>query len=164
MILFLKNLLFTLVMPGTMAGWLPLWIASRAGRAIPGTWSGTHALALIPITLGAAIYFWCLWHFAVDGRATPAPIDAPKALVVRGPYRCVRNPMYLGVSLVILGWAIWFQLTDLLWYLAIWLLFVNLFVLFYEEPTLRRLFGEEYERYCRAVRRWVPGPPYQRAS
>lgn len=158
MMLFLKNMLFTIVLPGTMGGWLPVYFATRFQEPIYVA-GARHPAAAVPFAIGAAIYFWCLWNFAVKGRGTPAPIDAPKVLVVEGPYRYVRNPMYVGVALVIGGWAVWFWSDDVLWFLGVWLLFVQLFVLFYEEPTLKRLFGDSYERYCTAVRRWVPGRP-----
>jgi protein-S-isoprenylcysteine O-methyltransferase Ste14 len=157
-ILFLKNLVFTLVLPGTMAVYLPLWI--NGGRP-PAPWGLERVLAVPLFACGAALYFWCLWHFAVEGRATPAPIDAPKILVVNGPYRYVRNPMYLGVVLVMIGWALWFRNADIAWYVAIWLVFVNTFVMLYEEPTLTRLFGEQYDHYRANVGRWLPGKRYR---
>ena len=158
----LKNLIFTLVMPGSVAVWIPLWIMSgdRARSGATAVSVARGALAWIPFAIGAAIYLWCLWDFATFGRGTPAPIDAPKRLVVRGLYRYVRNPMYLGVLTVIVGWCVrsgWW-----LWsYLATVAVGFNVFVLLYEEPTLRRLFGAEYERYCAAVGRWIPGRPYR---
>ena len=99
MSLLLKNLAFTLVLPGTIGVYLPLWIAS--GPASPAGVAGAAALALL--ALGAAIYAWCVWDFATFGRGTPAPIDAPKRVVVRGLYRFTRNPMYVGLALVLLG-------------------------------------------------------------
>jgi protein-S-isoprenylcysteine O-methyltransferase Ste14 len=102
--LFLKNLLFTVLVPGTVAVFLPYWMVARSGQAL--TVDPVRLLLAGPLMLlGATIYFWCLWDFAVTGRGTPAPIDPPKHLVVRGLYRYVRNPMYVGVLLVIAGWA-----------------------------------------------------------
>ncbi len=109
---------------------------------------------------GAAIYFWCLWDFAVTGRGTPAPIDAPKKLVVKGLYRYVRNPMYTGVLSLILGWATMYNSYELLKYaILMWVIFYMV-VLIYEEPMLKRQFGESYERYRKSVRRWLPGRRY----
>ncbi len=159
MILFLKNLVFTLLMPGSVGVWIPLWIAGGAA-ALARPWDATQYLALLPLLAGAAIYFWCLWHFAVYGRATPAPIDAPRVLVVRGLYRHVRNPMYVGVLTVIVGWCIVFGLRALWTYAAAVAVGFHVFVLIVEEPTLRRQFGAEYVRYCAHVRRWIPGPRY----
>jgi protein-S-isoprenylcysteine O-methyltransferase Ste14 len=162
--LFLKNLAFTLVMPGSVAVWVPLWIAARAGRSPADAWTGAHRLAALPLALGAAIYFWCLWDFATFGRGTPAPIDAPKRLVARGLYRVVRNPMYLGVLTVIAGWWALFGLPLLWQYGAAVAAGFQVFVLVVEEPSLRRQFGGDYARYCDAVRRWLPGTPWRGES
>jgi protein-S-isoprenylcysteine O-methyltransferase Ste14 len=108
------------------------------------------------LVLGAAIYAWCVWDFATFGRGTPAPIDAPKRLVVRGLYRHTRNPMYVGVLSVTLGWAVFFQsLAIVLYAVALWIGF-HVFVVLYEEPHLLSVFGKEYQDYCSDVGRWVP--------
>jgi len=153
--LFLKNLLFTVIVPGTVAVYVPLSIA--AGReGLPSRWGVVQSAALLPLASGAAVYFWGLWDFATFGRGTPAPIDAPRRLVVRGLYRHVRNPMYVGVLLVITGWALLFQSLRVLGYGVVVALFFHLFVVAVEEPSLRGRFGDSYERYCREVGRWVP--------
>jgi protein-S-isoprenylcysteine O-methyltransferase Ste14 len=113
-------------------------------------------LSSLLITLGATIYLWTVWDFANFGRGTPLPIDAPKTLVVRGLYQYVRNPMYIGVILVILGWAGIFAHGWLVLYALSVGILVHLFVVAYEEPRLKELFGEEYETYRAAVGRWVP--------
>ena len=157
MILFLKNLLFTVLIPGTVGVYLPLRLAGLGQR--PPAWAWFLAAPLL--LAGAFVYFWCLWNFAVTGRGTPAPIDPPKKLIVRGPHRYVRNPMYLGVLSVVFGWAVLFRSTEILVYgIGVALLF-HLVVIVIEEPSLRRLFGAEYEEYCRSVRRWVPTVPSQ---
>ena len=156
MILFLKNLLFTVLIPGTVGVYIPLWLV---GRRLPGAPAWTWLLAAPLLLAGAFLYFWCLWNFAVMGRGTPAPIDPPKKLIVRGPHRYVRNPMYLGVLSVVFGWAVLFRSKEILVYgIGVALLF-HLAVLIVEEPSLRRLFGAEYEEYCRSVRRWIPTLP-----
>lgn len=147
-----KNLLFTLVVPGSVAGLLP-WAMAR-GKT-PASGAGL-VLAVFLFALGAALYAWCLWDFAAFGRGTPAPIAAPRRLVVRGLYRLVRNPMYLGVLTVLAGWALLYRSLALALYgLGVAALF-NLFVFGYEEPHLRRLFGADYEAYCRRTGRWLP--------
>jgi len=154
MVLLLKNLLFTVLVPGTVAVYLPLSIAG--GEPVPAGPGRLLAAALF--LLGAAVYGWCVWDFAAFGRGTPAPIDAPRRLVVRGLYRYTRNPIYLGVLTAILGWVVLYRTRELAVYgLAVALAF-HLIVLLYEEPQLRRLFGDEYEAYCARVRRWLPGP------
>lgn len=151
----LKNLLFTLVVPGTVAFYVP-WRLSL-GRAVA---SGPElALAVVVLAAGTATYGWCVWDFATFGRGTPAPIDAPNRLVVRGLYRFTRNPMYLGVLTVLVGWAVLYRSAALVFYaLAIATLF-HLFVVFYEEPHLHRRFGADYGRYRAGVPRWLPRVP-----
>lgn len=151
-ILVLKNLLFTLVMPGTAAVYLPLlltrgkWPAAGVGAVL--------ACALIGI--GASIYLRCVWDFLSFGRGTPAPIDAPKKLVIRGLYRYVRNPMYIGVLTVILGWSILFRSWDVLLYGLVVSTSFHLFITRYEEPHLHDVFGVDYDAYRARVRRWLP--------
>jgi protein-S-isoprenylcysteine O-methyltransferase Ste14 len=157
--LLLKNLLFTVLVPGTVGGWLPWWLGSRTRPDIATTWRWHHGLALPLFLIGVAIYAWCLWDFMSAGRGTPAPIDPPRRLVVRGLYRYVRNPMYVGVLSAIAGWAAWFAARDVIIYGAFVGVGFDLFVRFVEEPGLRARFGEDYTRYCAAVRRWIPGKP-----
>jgi protein-S-isoprenylcysteine O-methyltransferase Ste14 len=155
MILFLKNLLFTVLIPGTVGVYIPLRLAGDWRAASARDW-----LLAVPLLLGGAfLYFWCLWNFAVTGRGTPAPIDPPKKLIVRGPHKYVRNPMYLGVLSVVFGWVVLFRSPEILSYAAVVALMFHLVVLVIEEPSLRRLFGAEYEEYCRSVRRWIPTKP-----
>jgi protein-S-isoprenylcysteine O-methyltransferase Ste14 len=113
-------------------------------------------LALAPCGLGAAILLKCAWDFAVVGLGTPAPIDPPKSLVVSGLYRFVRNPMYVGVALVLFSEALLFSSPRLLDYALLVGTGFFLFVIAYEEPTLRKKFGASYQTYCRAVPRWIP--------
>lgn len=156
MILFLKNLAFTILLPGTLAVYIPCRLLS-SGFILPADWALRHYAGLLPLLAGASIYAWCIWDFATIGRGTPAPIDAPKVLVVHGLYRHVRNPMYLGVLLVITGWAVFFgSATILIYAAAVWLGF-HTFVILVEEPSLRRRFAGSYENYCHNVRRWLPG-------
>jgi len=155
MVLFLKNLLFTVLVPGTFAVLVPYRIGARGFQGVGFDWVRV-VLAAPLLVLGAAIYFWCLRDFAVRGRGTPAPIDPPKHLVVRGLYRYVRNPIYVGVLIVIAGWAVLFRSGSVLGYGAVVAVAFHLFVVLVEEPLLRRRFGEEYSAYCRAVPRWMP--------
>ena len=158
--LLLKNLLFTLVAPGMVAGWLP-WTLVRGespagGVALPA--------ALVLFALGGSIYSWCVWDFATFGRGTPAPIDAPKRLVVRGLYQLTRNPMYVGVLTVVLAWAVLFQATNVVAYAAVVALCFHSFIRLYEEPHLQREFGDEYAAYRAEVGRWVSRPSRKAAS
>lgn len=102
------------------------------------------------------ILVWCFWDFLSKGSGTPAPIDPPKQLVIEGLYRFVRNPMYVGVLLVILGHFLWFGYWYILAYAAVVYTAFSTFVIFYEEPHLRKTFGPAYEEYCNQVPRWIP--------
>ena len=153
MVPLLKTLLFTIVVPGFVAVGVPYLMLG--GFSVPE--GGPLAwLGGVCIVTGASIYFCCAWEFAVRGLGTPAPIAPTKFLVVSGLHRYVRNPMYLGVALVILGEGAHFRAPHLVGYAAIMLLIAHVFVIFYEEPTLGRQFGESYEQYRRAVPRWIP--------
>lgn len=153
MILLLKNLLFTILVPGTVAVAVPLLLLRPGGAAPAAPWRLAAGLAL---AAGAAVYGRCVWDFARFGRGTPAPVDAPRRLVIRGLYRHVRNPMYLGVLLVIAGWSLAFASPRIAAYGACVALAFHLFTTLYEEPTLRRAFGADYEDYVRRVGRWLP--------
>jgi protein-S-isoprenylcysteine O-methyltransferase Ste14 len=108
--------------------------------------------------IGAALAVWCIGTFIVIGRGTPAVFDPPRRLVSAGPYSVVRNPMYIGAALALAGAALFYGSWPLLWYCFGFALITHLFVVFYEEPTLRRTFGDAYDRYCRRVHRWWPKP------
>jgi protein-S-isoprenylcysteine O-methyltransferase Ste14 len=107
-------------------------------------------------TLGGALALWCISTFIFVGHGTPAPFDPPRRLVTRGPYRFVRNPMYLGASGVVAGAALYYHSLSLLAYGCGLLITTHLFVVFYEEPTLTREFGEDYKAYRRSIGRWLP--------
>ena len=150
----LKTLVFTIVVPGTVGVYIPYRLRGPGPHPI----SGVGVLGLAPIAAGLAMYLWCAWDFAVFGSGTPLSLDAPKQLVARGLYRFVRNPMYVGVLLAILGQALWFGSAATLRYALAVVLFFHSFVVFYEEPTLRRKFGEPYAQYSLEIPRWLPKP------
>ncbi len=155
----LRSLFFTIVIPGTVVVLIPYLIVSREGARLPDPWTPVQAVSLVVMGVGATILVRCIWDFAARGRGTLAPIDPPKQLVVQGLFRYVRNPMYLGVLIVLLGETAFFESIALLRYTGIWFAVVHLVVVLYEEPSLRRRFGEAYERYCRSVYRWLPTRP-----
>ncbi len=155
MSLFVRNALFTIVVPGSAAVLVPRWILTRGGATTePRMWP-----AVAVIAAGAILYLACVRVFAVVGRGTPLPWDAPRRFVAIGPYRWVRNPIYLAALLVVLGEAGLFLSVPLLLYAAALAVCFHLFVVAYEEPTLRRRFGQTYADYLRAVRRWIPRGP-----
>ena len=108
------------------------------------------------VLAGGTLAFWCVLTFVLVGRGTPAPFDPPRRLVVSGPYRFVRNPMYIGADLALAGAALFYRSLPLLGYAVLFGLATCLFVIWYEEPTLKRLFGAEYDEYRRRVNRWWP--------
>jgi protein-S-isoprenylcysteine O-methyltransferase Ste14 len=152
----LKTLIFTVIVPSTEAILIPYLLLSSGFEIFSRGLGIVRFLGLLPIVIGALIYFWCAWDFTFSGSGTPAPIDPPKELVVRGLYRFVRNPMYIGVSLPVFGEALLFESATLLVYAAAVLLVFHLFVVGYEEPHLRRKFGDSYKGYCDTVPRWLP--------
>ena len=158
--LFLETIVFTIVVPGTVTVLIPSRILGDETRILFQPWTATSFTALLPLSLGAAIYFRCLWEFAARGRGIPLPIDHPRQLVVTGLYRYVRNPMYVGVLILLIGEVILFRSMNLLIYTACWFAFVHLNVILWEERLLRHKFGDSYARYRAAVRRWIPGKRY----
>lgn len=134
---------------------LPRWLDLQLDFAGVARW---RWIAALPAALGFAAAFRCIWDFGWTGHGTPAPMAPPQRLVAVGLYRYVRNPMYVGFAM---GWlGLWVLLGHANLEAMAWATLaaaaVGMFVRFYEEPTLRRKFGREYEVYCRNVRRWVP--------
>ena len=160
-LLVLESLLFTVLVPGSVTFWLPAYVVAPGEFRWPAPSGPVVVAGAVLAALGLAIYLWCLWNFAVTGRGIPAPIDHPKRLVVRGLYRYVRNPMYLGVLLILLGEDLAFRSWRLLAYTAAWFAIWHITILVYEEPNLERKFGDSYRRYRAAVNRWIPGSRYQ---
>jgi len=144
---------------GLVLVFLPARMLSWTGTTQPARFGAPQLAGIVVAAAGAAIAIGCILAFALVGRGTPAPFDPPTRLVVRGPYRYVRNPMYLGAGLALAGAASFYEAGALWVYAGAFLLLMHALVVFYEEPTLRQSFGEEYETYCRQVRRWWPRAP-----
>jgi protein-S-isoprenylcysteine O-methyltransferase Ste14 len=153
--LVIRNLVFTIVVPGLGGAWIPWQIVTRPGHAAtPVAWE-----AIPLIAAGTALYLWCVWNFAAVGHGTPGLWDAPRRVVAAGAYRWVRNPIYIAALVIVAGEAWLFWSLPLLEYAAAMAIFFHLFVVSYEEPRLRRRFGTAYLDYSRAVARWIPRPP-----
>lgn len=153
--LVLRTITWSLAFAGTFIVWIP-WAWYGAWRAPIAVSSVRAVVGLLAIAAGAALVIACIANFARHGGGTPAPMDAPRELVVQGPYRYVRNPMYLGAALAMLGEWLRVPSSPFATYIALWFAAVAVLVITYEEPTLRAKFGESYERYTQEVPRWIP--------
>jgi protein-S-isoprenylcysteine O-methyltransferase Ste14 len=132
------------------------YLLLRRSQLVSLVTGGFGWIGLLPMALGALVYIRCAWDFTFTGKGTPAPWDPPQMFVSRSLYRIVRNPMYVGFALILLGEAMVFHSFTLLVYaVLVWTGF-HLRVVYYEEPTLRKKFGVAYEDYCWAVPRWIP--------
>lgn len=153
--LFFRNLLFTILQPGLVAGYVPYLILGRLKRNSAFSEFGiTQGIGLALFVLGFIIMIHCITFFAIKGRGTLSPADPTKKLVVSGLYKFSRNPMYVGVMSMLIGEAIFFNSFDLWIYSALIFVAFNLFISFVEEPRLKRDFGEEYLSYRQKVRKW----------
>lgn len=148
--LFARALFAFLVLPGVVAFLLPLSIAHGDGG-----WPPFSALGAIPLSIGVAFLLWCVRDFYVVGKGTLAPWSPPVSLVTTGLYRISRNPMYVAVTLILLGWAIGFQSRGLAVYAVTVAIFFHLRVVLFEEPWLGRTHGQAFTDYQRRVRRWL---------
>jgi protein-S-isoprenylcysteine O-methyltransferase Ste14 len=142
---------------------VPGRILERSGVVRPAELGAIEVAGLVVGAAGGALALWCILTFAFVGKGTPAPFDPPRQLVVRGPYRFVRNPMYLGAALAVCGAALFYRSIPLLAYAGLFLLATHLFVVGYEEPTLARTFGADYEAYRARVGRWLIRTPTRSA-
>jgi len=143
---------------GFVLVYLPGRFLSWSGIVAPATTRAPQAAGMLTVTIGTAIALWCVFTFVFIGKGTPAPFDPPRKLVIRGPYRFVRNPMYMGAGMTLAGAALHYQSLSIFIYACLFFLITHLFVVLYEEPTLRRTFGDEYEAYFGRVSRWLPRP------
>ncbi len=156
MFVLVRALVYATTFVGVVMVFLPRLTLPGASLAAPETVGRVQIAGAAVTGAGAALVLWCLLSFVFLGEGTPAPFDPPRRLVVRGPYRFVRNPMYVGAGLALAGAALYYRSLGLLVYDAVFLLVLHLVVVVYEEPTLRRLFGEDYAGYCETAGRWVP--------
>jgi protein-S-isoprenylcysteine O-methyltransferase Ste14 len=147
--MFLRAVVAFVAMPGLVAYAIPLLIRPRSGPT-PFVWIG-----LLPLATGTLLLLSCVRDFYVAGKGTLAPWAPPSRLVVVGLYRFSRNPMYIAVSLVLLGWAVGFWSVRLSIYASVVVLLFHLRVVLGEEPWLARRHGDEWERYRARVPRWL---------
>ena len=148
-----KTVLYLIFEAGLFALYIPLAFL-RTGSRIE---IGVLSFLAIPLWLiGSLTVLWCFLAFTFKGRGTPQPADPPKELVTTGPYRYVRNPIYVGAAFIFLGHFLRFGYWALLIYPALAFIGAHLFVVLYEEPNLKRRFGASYEEYLNSVPRWIP--------
>ena len=138
---------------------IPSQLLARSGISRPPPVGVAETFGAAIAVAGAVVALWCILTFVVVGRGTPAPFDPPRSLVVRGPYRYVRNPMYVGAGLVLAGAAAVYHSLSLLGYLALLVVLTQGLVVWYEEPALTRSFGTDYASYRERVNRWLPRWP-----
>jgi protein-S-isoprenylcysteine O-methyltransferase Ste14 len=153
--LLIRNLVFTILQPGIVAGLIPYLVVRDQFRQKLSFQQPQLIVSLLVFMIGFAAMIYCIYQIAVDGRGTLSPFDRTQKLVIKGLYRFSRNPMYVGVIGMLIGESIFFQ-GYLLWIytLLVFILF-NGFIFFIEEPRLKKDFGEDYLNYCRKVRRWI---------
>jgi protein-S-isoprenylcysteine O-methyltransferase Ste14 len=151
-----RALVYSALFIGLLLVALPARVLFWSGITPPAVVGPVEAIGIVVAVLGGALAVWCILTFVFVGRGTPAPMDPPRRLVVAGPYRWVRNPMYLGAGVALSGAALFYRSTEVLAYALLFLVVMHLFAVLYEEPTLEGLFGDEYRAYRRTVGRWLP--------
>lgn len=154
--LFVRNLIFTILQPGIVAGLIPYLILRNQWTVVNvHEFKFIHYSGIILFLMGLVIMFHCIINFAVKGRGTLSPADPTRRLVIAGLYRFSRNPMYVGVMLILIGESVFSQSTDLWIYSLVIFSCFHIFIVLVEEPRLKRDFGDEYNQYRERVRRWV---------
>lgn len=156
MFVLIRTLTYAALFVAFILIYLPARVLAWAGVARPALMGWPQLSGLILGSVGVVLALSCVFAFAFIGKGTPAPFDPPRRLVIRGPYRFLRNPMYLGAGVALAGAALFYQSLALLAFTALFLLVAHFFVILYEEPTLRRSFGPGYADYCHHVHRWLP--------
>ncbi len=152
----IKTILFTVLVPGTVTIAIPYWLLSRFQPRVPFSFGPWSLIGVVLIPAGAGAYLWCAWEFSTRGKGTPALWDPPVVFVATGLYRWVRNPMYLGILLMLVGEALAFDSLAIAVYALLLGVGFHLFVISIEEPLLQARFGQLYAEYRNAVPRWLP--------
>ena len=156
----IRNIVTIVLIPGTVAFYVPYLILQPTDVPAIASWHWNQYVASALLLIGVTTLLASIWSFAVVGRGTLAPFDETQKLVVAGLFCCVRNPMYVGVTLILLAQSWFFMSFALLQYAGLFFLLANVMIVGYEENRLRHKYGDEYRRYCQHVGRWIPGRPY----
>jgi len=153
--LLIRNLIFTILYPGFVVGVFPYLIAKTDFQnAFSSSFKFYFILGFIAFLFGLIILLHCILNFAIVGKGTLSPLDPTKQLVIKGLYKYSRNPMYVGVMLMLIGECLVTMSVPLLVYSGFVFIFFNLFVILMEEPRLSKTFGKAYNDYKQSVRRW----------
>jgi protein-S-isoprenylcysteine O-methyltransferase Ste14 len=154
--LLLRNLFFTLLQPGVVAGLVPyLLLRSRWGVLMDTPFTILQYIGILLFATGLVIMLDCILRFALEGKGTLSPVDPTRELVASGLYRLSRNPMYVGVMTMLLGETVFSESVYFLIYSTLIFVLFHTFIIKIEEPRLRKDFGNAYEVYCKKVRRWI---------
>lgn len=157
MFILARALTYAVFFVGFFLVFLPAQVVLRTtGILRPAAIGAWQVAGLLSGVVGAALVLACILTFVFVGEGTQAPFDPPHRLVLRGPYRFVRNPMYIGAGLALIGAALFYRSTPQFAYAWAFLLLTHVLVIWYEEPALRRTFNGEYEAYCARTGRWWP--------
>lgn len=153
--IWIKVIIFTILVPGTVTVLIPFGLLLLENKPLPTSVGLYEIIGLTLMSVGVSIYIWCTWDFVAKGQGTPAPIEPPKKLVLKSLYRISRNPMYVGILSILIGESFLLRSFIFAAYATVVFICFHFFILFYEEPTLRKQFGEEYIRYCKRAPRWL---------
>jgi len=156
MLALVRALVYATLFISVVLVFIPEQILIATGITRPPQIGPLHWTGLVLVVLGGALAIWCILTFALVGKGTPAPFDPPRKLVAAGPYRWVRNPMYIGAATALTGAALFYQSAALVAFAAGFVVAAHMFVVLFEEPTLERTFGARYADYRNAVPRWMP--------
>lgn len=156
MLALFRSIVYATLFIGVFLVFIPEQILIATGITRPAEIGPVESVGMVLVVLGALLALWCIITFALIGKGTPAPFDPPRKLVAAGPYKIVRNPMYVGAGTALCGAALFYQSAALVAFAAGFLVVVHLWVILYEEPTLERTFGARYADYRNAVPRWLP--------
>lgn len=157
MFVLVRAIVYAILFVSAVLIFLPARVLSWSGVMRPAAIDWPQIAGIVLCALGALVGMWCVLAFAWIGKGTPAPFDPPRRLVIHGPYQYVRNPMYIGAAAAVAGAALYYQSIALLAFVIAFVVVAHIFVMFYEEPALRRMFGEQYVSYSHRVHRWRPG-------
>jgi protein-S-isoprenylcysteine O-methyltransferase Ste14 len=152
----IRALTYATFFVGILLWFAPAQILSASGLRAPATFGVSQAIGSALGAVGMILGAICILMFVFAGKGTQAPFDPPRRLVARGPYKVVRNPMYLSAGFVLAGFALFYRSIGIAVYMAVFMLAAHAFVVFYEEPTLSRMFAGDYADYRRRVGRWWP--------